>query len=68
MGNELETAQLNTAMQAVQMAQNAIDLAEASYAASVKKRQEAADAMNEVEKRLKTLQEKGKTLVSCTRI
>lgn len=50
-------------MQGVQIAQNAVDLAQSSYEAAVKKQAETAKAMAEVETRLKSLQEKGKTLV-----
>ncbi|EME43108.1 hypothetical protein DOTSEDRAFT_72478 [Dothistroma septosporum NZE10] len=57
-----QTAQLSTAMQGVQIATNAVELAEGNYNASIKKQQETAKEMLEVEKRLKSLQEKGKTL------
>ena len=51
-------------MQGVQIAQNAADLAQSSYTAAVQKQAQTAKAMAEVEMRLKSLQEKGKTLVS----
>ena len=65
LNQETENAQLSSAMQGVQTAQNSVDVAQNSYDAAIKKAAETAKAMGEVEKRLKSLQEKGKTLVSC---
>jgi hypothetical protein len=59
-----ETAQLNGAMQGVQIAQNAVDAAQANYDSAIKKQEEAAAAMLAVEQKLKTLNDKAKLLVS----
>ena len=58
-----ETAQLNGAMQGVQIAQNAVDAAQANYDSAIKKQEEAAAAMLAVELKLKTLNDKAKLLV-----
>jgi hypothetical protein len=59
-----ETAQVNGAMQAAQMAQTAVDAAQANYDAAVSKQAQTQAAMLEVQKKLKALQETGRTLVS----
>ena len=45
------------------MAQNAVDVAQASFDAAISKQAETAAAMAAVQGRLKTLQDKGQTLV-----
>ncbi|KAH7239987.1 uncharacterized protein BKA55DRAFT_519951 [Fusarium redolens] len=57
-----QTAQLNGAMQGVQVAQNAVDAAQANYDSAIKKQEEAAAAMLAVEQKLKTLNDKAKLL------
>ncbi|KAF5574529.1 exonuclease VII small subunit domain-containing protein [Fusarium pseudocircinatum] len=57
-----QTAQLNGAMQGVQIAQNDVDAAEANYDRAIKKQEEAAAAMLAVELKLKTLNDKAKLL------
>ncbi|KAK2687536.1 hypothetical protein QWA68_013117 [Fusarium oxysporum] len=57
-----QTAQLNGAMQGVQIAQNAVDAAQANYDSAIKKQEEAAAAMLAVELKLKTLNDKAKLL------
>lgn len=52
-----ETAQVNGAMQAAQMAQVAVDAAQENYASAVAKQAQTAAAMAEVQKKLKALQE-----------
>ncbi|KAM5521692.1 hypothetical protein FOXYSP1_15583 [Fusarium oxysporum f. sp. phaseoli] len=58
-----QTAQLNGAMQGVQIAQNAVDAAQANYDSAIKKQEEAAAAMLAVELKLKTLNDKAKLLL-----
>ncbi|EAQ83537.1 hypothetical protein CHGG_09941 [Chaetomium globosum CBS 148.51] len=57
-----QTAQLNTAMQGVQIAQSALDNAENAYNAAVEKQERMAKAMATIQARLKKLQTTGKTL------
>ena len=51
-------------MQGVQMTMNVVEVAQASFDAAIKKQAETAAAMAAVGKRLQTLQDKGKILVS----
>ena len=55
-------------MQGVQLAQNAVDVAQASFDNAINKQAETAAAMAAVQGRLKTLQDKGQTLVGANRI
>ncbi|KAH6623346.1 hypothetical protein F5144DRAFT_497538 [Chaetomium tenue] len=57
-----QTAQLNTAMQGVQIAQSALDNAENAYNAAVEKQERMAKAMATIQAKLKRLQTTGKTL------
>jgi hypothetical protein len=57
-----QTAQLNTAMQGVQIAQSALDNAESAYQAAVDKQERTAKAMATIQAKLKRLQSTGKTL------
>ena len=45
------------------MTQNVVDVAQASFDAAITKQAETAAVLAAVEKRLKTLQDKGKTIV-----
>ena len=55
-------AQLNSAMQGVQIAQTAVDAKQDAYDNAVNKQQKAAAAMSQIQQNLKRFQEKGKTL------
>ncbi|KAK3291493.1 uncharacterized protein B0H64DRAFT_469224 [Chaetomium fimeti] len=57
-----QTAQLNTAMQGVQIAQSALDNAENAYQAAIDKQERTAKAMATIQAKLKKLQSTGKTL------
>ncbi|KAL2126681.1 hypothetical protein VTI74DRAFT_422 [Chaetomium olivicolor] len=57
-----QTAQLNTAMQGVQIAQAALDNAEKAWGAAVEKQEKTAKAMSTIQAKLKKLQSTGKTL------
>jgi hypothetical protein len=59
-----ENASLSNAMQGVQMAQQAVDVAQDKYDESIAKQAKMAAAMSAVDKKLKKLQETGQTLVS----
>ncbi|KAK3319434.1 hypothetical protein B0H66DRAFT_624251 [Apodospora peruviana] len=61
-GNSAQNAQLNTAMQGVQMAQSAVDAKQDAYDAAIAKQAKTAAAMAEIQEKLKRLQEQGKTL------
>ncbi|KAG5658028.1 hypothetical protein KAF25_006979 [Fusarium avenaceum] len=60
--NSAQIAQLNSASQAVQIAQNAVDAKQDAYDAAVAKQQKSAAAMSNIQQNLKRLQEQGKTL------
>lgn len=60
--NSAQIAQVNGAMQAVQMTQNAVDAAQANYDAALARQAKTAAAMAEVEKRLQRLKESAATL------
>ncbi|VUC22508.1 unnamed protein product [Clonostachys rosea] len=57
-----QNAQLSSAMQGVQIAQNAVDTAQTNYDNAMKKQQEAQAAMLAVEQKLKSLNDKTKLL------
>lgn len=57
-----QVAQVNGAMQAVQMTQNAVDAAQENYDAALARQAKTAAAMAEVEKRLQRLKESAATL------
>lgn len=57
-----QTAQLNTAMQGVQIAQTALDNAENLYQAAVEKQERKAKDMAAIQAKLQRLQSTGKTL------
>ncbi|KAJ5614566.1 hypothetical protein N7528_008220 [Penicillium herquei] len=57
-----QVAQVNSAMQAVQMTQNAVDAAQENYDAALARQAKTAAAMAEVEKRLQRLKESAATL------
>jgi len=52
-------------MQGVQMAQQALDLAQEKYDLAIEKQGKMKAALLQVQMKLKSLQENGKTLVSC---
>ncbi|CEF79567.1 unnamed protein product [Fusarium graminearum] len=60
--NSAQIAQLNSASQAVQIAQNAVDAKQDAYDAAIAKQQKSAAAMSNIQQNLKRLQEQGKTL------
>ncbi|KAK3389849.1 hypothetical protein B0H63DRAFT_409714 [Podospora didyma] len=60
--NSAQNAQLNTAMQAVQIAQSAADAKQDAYDAAIAKQAKTAAAMAEIQEKLKRLQENGRTL------
>jgi hypothetical protein len=57
-----ETAQVSAAVQALQMAQQAVDSAQATYDAAINRQAKVASAMSRIEQRLKGLQEEGQAL------
>ncbi|KAH6842264.1 hypothetical protein B0I37DRAFT_194901 [Chaetomium sp. MPI-CAGE-AT-0009] len=57
-----QTAQLNTAMQGVQIAQTALDNAENAYQAAIEKQERTAKAMATIQAKLQKLHSTGKTL------
>lgn len=57
-----QRAQLDTAMQGVQIAQASLDNAEKAYEGAVEKQEKTAKAMSNIQSKLKRLQSTGKTL------
>ncbi|KAK0659493.1 hypothetical protein QBC41DRAFT_331449 [Cercophora samala] len=57
-----QTAQLNTAMQAVQLAQSAVDAKQEAYDNALVKQARTAAKMVEIQQKLRRLQEQGRTL------
>ena len=57
-----ETAQTNAAAQGVEMAQAALEMAEANYEKSIERQAKTAAALAQVEQKLKSLQSTGQTL------